>query len=128
MTNHLKFYMSSNIKLIHKQKSVDLPITRLNSNVFYYSSSYSNLLKEESTSSTNADPIIVNDENPDDTESNIGLTLKQPSYLSLSDMIITKGGDVIRDSCSLLNISEENIAINDSASEKNNNYKEDSIF
>ena len=120
--------MSSNIKLIHKQKSVDLPVTRLNSNVFYYSSSYSNLLKEESTSSTNADPIIVNDENPDDTESNIGLGFKQPSYLSLSDMIITKGGDVIRDSCSLLNISEENIAINDLASEKNNNYKEDSFF
>ena len=110
--------MSKKIKSIHKQKSTDLPNNLLNSSTLYYSSSYSNLLKGESESSTNADPIIVNDENPDDTESNIGLGFKQPSYLSLSDMVITKGGDVIRDSSSLLNISEENIATNDLTNEK----------
>lgn len=76
------------------------------------SSSRAKLLRDESDSSAALDPVIVRDKDPNDITSNISLGFRQPSFSSLSDVIMTKDGKVVDGSSNNLNsINEEDPVI-----------------
>lgn len=55
------------------------------------------------------DHVIVRDRDPNDSTSNITLEFRQPSYTSLSDVIIAKDGTILDGSTGNLESIQENI-------------------
>ena len=97
----------------NKHENIELTNCSSKDDILYYSSSkfnsYANLIVEDGLSSSIVNPVVVNDNDPDDDESNVSLIYKQPSYLSLSDIVITKGGDIIYNSNSILNTNNQDV-------------------